>query len=166
MRLTILINGSDPTVSHDYAVLWLDTEEHRWSREAHQGIDLPPWGELHDEDGVTTLCAPSTDAPLCTLRGLHVDRKQRVSAAQGAAAWTALPTRAPTSGFWRLQAVDRQTVRAENSVFGNWPLALSFLSVGIALCRRECGFAGEQFARPFASSLAESGSLNFALYVI
>jgi hypothetical protein len=87
MRLTILINGSDPTVSHDYAVLWLDTDEHRWSREAHQGIDLPPWGELHDDNGVTTLCAPSTDAPLCTLRGLHVDRKQRVSAAQGAAAW-------------------------------------------------------------------------------
>jgi hypothetical protein len=48
-----------------------------------------------------------------------VDRKQRVSAAQGAAAWTALPTRATTSGFWRLQAVDRQQVRAEHSVFGN-----------------------------------------------
>ncbi len=44
MRLTILINGSDPTVNHDYAVLWLDTDEHRWSREAHEGIDLPPWG--------------------------------------------------------------------------------------------------------------------------
>ena len=86
MRLTILINGSDPTVSHDYAVLWLDTDQRRWSREAHQGIDLPPWGELRDEGGVTTLCAPSTDAPLCTLRGLHVDRKQRVSAAQGDAA--------------------------------------------------------------------------------
>jgi hypothetical protein len=104
MRLTILINGSDPTVSHDYAVLWLDTDQHRWSREAHQGIDLPPWGELHDEDGVTTLCAPSNDAPLCTLRGLHVDR---------------MHNRAPTSGFWRLQAVDRQDVHAENSVFGN-----------------------------------------------
>jgi hypothetical protein len=38
MRLTILINGSDPTVNHDYAVLWLDTEQHRWSRESHQGI--------------------------------------------------------------------------------------------------------------------------------
>ncbi|ADG19001.1 hypothetical protein QF000_004440 [Paraburkholderia atlantica] len=119
MRLTILINGSDPTVSHDYAVLWLDTDEHRWSREAHQGIDLPPWGELRDENGVTTLCAPSADAPLCTLRGLHVDRKERVSAAQGAAAWTALRTRKATSGFWRLQAVDRQKTRAENSVFGN-----------------------------------------------
>ena len=119
MRLTILINGSDPTVSHDYAVLWLDTDQRRWSREAHQGIDLPPWGELRDGGGVTTLCAPSTDAPLCTLRGLHVDRKQRVSAAQGDAAWTAVRNRAPTSGFWRLQAVDRQNVRAENSVFGN-----------------------------------------------
>jgi hypothetical protein len=42
-----------------------------------------------------------------------------VSAAQGAAAWTALPTHAQANGFWRLQAVDRQTVRAENSVFGN-----------------------------------------------
>ena len=28
MRLTILINGPDPTVNHDYAVLWLDTKEH------------------------------------------------------------------------------------------------------------------------------------------
>jgi hypothetical protein len=117
MRLTILINGSDPTVSHDYAVLWLDTDERRWSREAHQGIDLPPWGELRDADGVTTLCAPSTDAPLCTLRGLHVDRKQRVSSAEGSAAWTCVPARAPTTGYWRLQAVDRQPVRAEHRVF-------------------------------------------------
>jgi hypothetical protein len=117
MRLTILINGSDPTVNHDYAVLWLDTDEHRWSREAHDGIDLPPWGELLDTDGVTTLCAPSTDVPLCTLRGLHVDRKQHVSSAQGAAHWTGVPARVPAAGYWRLQAVDRQSVRAEHRVF-------------------------------------------------
>jgi hypothetical protein len=100
-------------------VLWLDTDERRWSREAHQGIDLPPWGELRDTDGVTTLCAPSTDAPLCTLRGLHVDRKQRVSSAEGAAAWTCVRARAPATGYWRLQAVDRQPVRAEHRVFDN-----------------------------------------------
>jgi hypothetical protein len=118
MRLTILINGSDPTVNHDYAVLWLDTEERRWSREAHDGIDLPPWGELHDDnDGVTRLCAPSADTPLCTLRGLHVDRRQRVSSAQGFAAWESGRTRVPMSGFWRLQAVDRMPVHAENSLF-------------------------------------------------
>jgi len=90
MRLTILINGSDPTVNHDYAVLWLDTDEHRWSREAHEGIDLPPWGELHDTDGVTKLCDPSTNAPLCTLSGLQVDHKQQIVSAEGAAEWTAL----------------------------------------------------------------------------
>jgi hypothetical protein len=118
MRLTILINGSDPTVNHDYAVLWLDTDEHRWSREAHDGIDLPAWGELRDENGVTKLCAPSADAPLCTLNGLSVDRRQRVSSAQGVAAWSSDRTRAPMSGYWRLQAVDRLPVHAEHSVFG------------------------------------------------
>ncbi|TCG04085.1 hypothetical protein BZM27_43475 [Paraburkholderia steynii] len=118
MRLTILINGSDPTVNHDYAVLCLDTEEHRWSRQAHEGIDLPVWGELHDEGGVTTLCAPSTDTPLCTLSGLHVDRKQSVSSAQGTAAWTSLPRQVSMNGYWRLQAVDRQANHAEHSVFG------------------------------------------------
>jgi hypothetical protein len=117
MRLTILINGSDPTVNHDYAVLWLDTEERRWSREAHDGIDLPPWGELHDEGNVTTLCAPLADAPLCTLSGLHVDRRQRVSSAQGTAAWSSDRTRTPMNGYWRLQAVDRLPVNAEHSVF-------------------------------------------------
>jgi hypothetical protein len=86
MRLTILINGSDPTVNHDYAVLWLDMDERVWSRESHDGIDLPPWGEMCCEDGVTTLCAPSEDVPLCTLRGLHINRHQQVCTAHGTAA--------------------------------------------------------------------------------
>src|ERR1700754_2796881 len=116
MRLTILINGSDPTVNHDYAVLWLDTDEHRWSREAHEGVDFPPWGELRDHDGVTTLCAPSAGAPLCTLRGLHVDRRQRVSSSRGVAAWESERTHEQMSWFWRLQAVDRLPVNAEHSL--------------------------------------------------
>ena len=119
MRLTILINGSDPSVNHDYAVLWLDIEQHRWSREAHQGIDFPAWGEVRDVDGVTMLCAPRDDEPLCTLRGLHVDRKLRVSAAQGSAAWSSSPAHVPMRGYWRLQAVDRQPVHAEHGVFDN-----------------------------------------------
>jgi hypothetical protein len=39
MRLSILINCSDPTVSHDYAVLWLDIVEQAWSRQLCNGID-------------------------------------------------------------------------------------------------------------------------------
>lgn len=117
MRLTILINGSDPTVNHDYAVLWLDTDQQRWSRESHDGIELPAWGELRDTGGVTALCAPSADEPLCTLRGLHVDRHQHVTSSQGDAVWSCVPSRSPTAGFWRLQAVDRQPVKAEYALF-------------------------------------------------
>lgn len=117
MRLTILINGPDPTVNHDYAVLWLDTDQQRWSRESHAGIDLPEWGEMHDSGGVTALCAPLADQPLCTLRGLHVNRRQEISTAQGDATWSCEVSHAPMEGQWRLQAVDRQTVHAENALF-------------------------------------------------
>ena len=117
MRLTILINGSDPTVNHDYAVLWLDTDERRWSREAHEGIDLPRWGELHDTDGIINICAPSTSDPLCTLSGLQVDGKQQIAAAEGTAKWIASSAGKHAVGYWRLQAIDRQTIRAEDRVF-------------------------------------------------
>jgi hypothetical protein len=72
---------------------------------------------MHDENGVTTLCAPSEEVPLCTLRGLSVDRHQHVSTAHGTAAWASSAKHVPMDGFWRLQAVDRQSVAAENSVF-------------------------------------------------
>ncbi|MGN6231140.1 MAG: DUF3564 family protein [Trinickia sp.] len=115
MRLTILINGSDPTVNHDYAVLWLDTDERVWSRESHDGIDLPPWGELRDEGGVTQLCAPTEERPLCTLCGLHVER-DLLTAAQGGAQWSC-GTVGGGDGFWRLQAVEKMTPPPEHSVF-------------------------------------------------
>ncbi|HTH73815.1 MAG TPA: DUF3564 domain-containing protein [Trinickia sp.] len=116
MRLTILINGSDPTVNHDYAVLWLDTEERVWSRESHDGIDLPPWGELRNEGGVTQLCAPTADQPLCILRGLRVERDSP-TAAQGGAQWASSGKRTQIDGVWRLQAVEKQAVRPEHSIF-------------------------------------------------
>ena len=117
MRLTILINGSDPTVNHDYAVLWLDTDQHRWSRESHEGIDLPKWGEMRDTNGVTSLCAPLDSAPLCTLSGLHVNRRQEISSSHGDATWSCESSHERMEGKWRLQAVDRQAVQAENALF-------------------------------------------------
>ncbi|CAN7591256.1 DUF3564 domain-containing protein [Trinickia sp. LjRoot230] len=117
MRLTILINGPDPTVNHDYAVLWLDTKERVWSRESHEGIELPPWGEVRDEGGVTKLCGHQTETPVCTLSGLHVDRYERVAAAQGAAEWACASQHSPVGGVWRLQAVEKKSIEPENSVF-------------------------------------------------
>ena len=117
MRLTIFINSSDPKVNHEYAVLWLDTDEHIWSRESHEGIDLPAWGEMHNENGMVTLCAPNKTIPLCTLSGLSIDHHQHIRTAYGAAAWSSLAKHELMDGHWRLQAVDRQAQAAENSMF-------------------------------------------------
>ncbi|MFP3563046.1 DUF3564 family protein [Paraburkholderia sp. SIMBA_030] len=108
MRLSILINCSDPTVSHDYAVLWLDIVEQAWSRQLCNGIELPPFGEIHSTGGLTLLCPPGSEIPLCTLRGLRMDRHQRTSIAEGAATWQSATRRMPVEGCWHLRAVDRQ----------------------------------------------------------
>lgn len=107
MRLSILINCSDPTVSHDYAVLWLDIVELAWSRQLCNGIELPPSGEIHDTGGLTLLCAPDSETPLCTLRGLHMDRYRCTSVVEGTATWQSAIRRMPVEGCWHLQAVER-----------------------------------------------------------
>ncbi|WP_321889481.1 DUF3564 family protein [Paraburkholderia bannensis] len=116
MRLTILINGPDPTVNHDYAVLWLDTDEQRWSREAHSGVDLPEWGEMATAGSRTILAGAGSREPLCVLNNLQVSRHGEVSGADGIASMTQDP-RSKTAWHWRLQAVDRTGARAESALF-------------------------------------------------
>ena len=115
MRLTILINGPDPTVNHDYAVLWLDTGEQLWSREAHAGIDLPEWGEIH-YSGDTTVLSRSAE-PLCVLHGLRLSRREEVSCADGIATLAHEASYAQTAWHWRLQAVDRTRIHADSALF-------------------------------------------------
>ncbi|MBK5124963.1 DUF3564 family protein [Burkholderia sp. R-69980] len=115
MRLTILINGPDPTVNHDYAVLWLDTGEQRWSREAHAGIDLPEWGEIHYSGDATVLSRSAE--PLCVLHGLRVSRRDEVSCADGIATLSPEALYARIAWHWRLQAVDRTRIHADSALF-------------------------------------------------
>ncbi|MEX3922083.1 DUF3564 family protein [Paraburkholderia sp. BR10872] len=118
MRLTILINGPDPTVNHDYAVLWLDLDEQRWSREAHCGLALPEWGVLRQTGASTLLCSSSPEEPVCSLVGLAPDRHNEVESAEGVAAFPAevLPGH-HADWHWRLQAVDRSRIRAASAFF-------------------------------------------------
>jgi len=118
MRLTVLINGPDPPANHKYAVLWLDTVQQRWSRESHTAFDLPEWGELSVVGGAATLRAPGSPTRLCTLRGLGVDRYEKVSSAQGEVTWPEGASQAASTWLWHLQAVDRAPFRAENPLFG------------------------------------------------
>ena len=117
MRLTILINSPERTVDPDFALVWLDTREKRWSRESHYGVDLPTWGEIRESDGQTVLCAPASDRPLCTISGLTLTRLQEVSTTQGTAIWPSSELQAQGPGHWRLQAVDRESIHAADSLF-------------------------------------------------
>jgi hypothetical protein len=117
MRLTVLVNGSDPLAREDYAVLWLDIDERVWSRESHSGIDLPSWGTLRDDEGTMLLCGPEENAPLCTLHGLSFGRGVRAAIQQGAAAWISTKSGTLADGRWHLQAIDRQMEPAEHSEF-------------------------------------------------
>jgi hypothetical protein len=117
MRLTILINGSDPAVNHEFALVWIDLDQQRWSRESHEGVDLPSWGEVRAEGDETVLCAPQTDAPLCVMRGLSLSKRQEILLRHGDASWSDNGACTETAWQWRLQAVDRKSVCAANSLF-------------------------------------------------
>lgn len=77
MRLTIRINGSESATRHAFAVLWVDTDEGLWSREAHQGMDLPTCGKVRDVEGAMALCAADSGNAVCQLKGLSFDATQR-----------------------------------------------------------------------------------------
>ncbi|AOJ78087.1 DUF3564 family protein [Burkholderia ubonensis] len=109
MRLTIRINGSEAATRQSFAVLWVDTDEGLWSREAHQGIDLPTWGKVKDVEGAMALCAADSGKAVCKLQGLSFDATQRE---QGTAVLAG-----EHEGAWRLQAVDRSTAEPEYREF-------------------------------------------------
>ncbi|BCQ57256.1 DUF3564 family protein [Burkholderia gladioli] len=117
MRLTIRINASSQPTSRQasYAVLWVDTDEQLWSREAHQGIDLPQWGKVKHVEGAVALCAADGDEALCRLQGLSIDRVMGVAADAGQG--TALLGSSSSDGAWHLQAVDRCATQSENLGF-------------------------------------------------
>ncbi|WP_323121343.1 DUF3564 family protein [Burkholderia alba] len=115
MRLTIRINGSSPSTQQSFAVLWLDTEEQLWSREAHQGINLPTWGKVKDVEGAIALCAADSGEALCQLQGLSFEKVgPTVDAGHGD---VVLGDKRYAEGAWRLQAVDACSLQPETRGF-------------------------------------------------
>jgi hypothetical protein len=116
MRLTIRINSNDSATRQSYAVLWVDTDEGLWSREAHQGIDLPTWGKVKDVEGAMALCAADSGQAVCRLQGLSFAATQR-SAGSRRDQGTAVIAGRHTRSAWRLQAVDTCTKAPEYEEF-------------------------------------------------
>lgn len=115
MRLTIRINESNQAAQQNFAVLWLDTEQRLWSREAHQGIDLPTWGQVKNVEGAVALCSADSGEALCRLDGLALEKAGAPAAAMEHG--TAVLGPHICNGDWRVQAIDLCSLPPEHQEF-------------------------------------------------
>ncbi|WP_309249665.1 DUF3564 family protein [Paraburkholderia sp. CNPSo 3274] len=70
MRITLHLDTFDRIDPNAYAILWLDNETYRWSREGHAGLQLPEWGMLRVETRSALVCDQHDARPLFILEGL------------------------------------------------------------------------------------------------
>ena len=73
MRLTLHLDTFDRLNPMAFVILWINKETRQWSREGHQGLDLPEWGALHVDCGNTLVCGPHDSTPFCVLEGLDLN---------------------------------------------------------------------------------------------
>jgi len=128
MRITIKLDAFDHAAESAFAVLWIDREGGRWSREGHDRVELPAWGRWESTFDGTLLCDPDTSAPLLMLHGLALQAATGAMSAlketqRGPAEY--MPARGPNTtaahdaGHWHIQCIDRETTVAEHELFSD-----------------------------------------------
>jgi hypothetical protein len=119
MRVTVKLDSFDHAGSSAYAVLWLDRETRRWSREGHDTIELPSWGMLRSAADGTGICGAERDWTILLLKGLTLESAGPLEGAQGKAEYRAEEAAALEVGRWHVQCVDRDAIQAEHEVFAD-----------------------------------------------
>ncbi|AFI70286.1 Protein of uncharacterised function (DUF3564) [Burkholderia pseudomallei] len=118
MRITVHLDTFASTDPAAYAILWIDTTEHRWSREGHAGVELPAWGNVVCRGGTTRVTGADDPHSLCVLEGLDLGAKQGPFEGEtGAAHWYPHAHRAPVVGAWHVQCIDETVAPAEHELF-------------------------------------------------
>jgi hypothetical protein len=118
MRITIHLDTFDRVDPCAYAILWLDKESHKWSREGHMGLNLPEWGTYNADRADTLICGPHGARPLCVLEGLELDRHDGPFEGEtGRAEWHRGEGLAPELGHWHVQYIDDACVEPEHGLF-------------------------------------------------
>jgi hypothetical protein len=118
MRLTLHLDTFDRLNPMEFVILWLDKETRQWSREGHQGLDLPEWGALHVDCGNTLVCGPHDSTPFCVLEGHDLNAPGGPFEGEtGRAQWCVSEGRALMSVHWHVQCIDTEFLDAESSIF-------------------------------------------------
>jgi len=118
MRITVKLDGFEGAQSAAFAILWLDKETRRWSREGHQAVEVPDWGGLRSGKNGTMICGQKVGDPICVLERLDVDALDGLSEGlAGRVLWYADGAATKSTGRWHVQCIDREQIKAEHGVF-------------------------------------------------
>ncbi len=118
MRLTVHLDTFDRVNPTAFAILWLDKDTRRWSREGHMGLDLPEWGSLHMDGGNALVCKPDDASPYCILEGLDLNAGPGPFEGEtGRAQWCSNEGGTRMSGHWHVQCVDNDRAEPEHGIF-------------------------------------------------
>ncbi|SAK60435.1 hypothetical protein AWB76_02906 [Caballeronia temeraria] len=128
MRITIKLDTFARPAGSAYAVLWLDLESGRWSREAHECIELPTWGTWERVQGGLLLRGLAAGSPVVMLDGLKIegqDSLQPATSQRGHAEFygpgESIEAAELYRGVWHIQCIDRENCVAEHEIFSDEP---------------------------------------------
>jgi hypothetical protein len=120
MRVTLHLDTFECAEPSVYAILWLDRDARKWSREGHAVIDLPEWGTLALSKDGTRIQDPLGRDVCCELKGLDLLAADGpFEGESGPVLWHRHGARAPIAGQWHVQWVDDTESAAEHSVFAD-----------------------------------------------
>ncbi len=118
MRITVHLDTFDRIDPCAYAILWLDKESRKWSREGHAILNLPEWGKWMAVSAGSSICGPHDAQPLCLLEGLVLDvRPGPFEGEAGRAQWYNAEGAQIATGHWHVQCIDEELAQAECGVF-------------------------------------------------
>lgn len=120
MRITVHLDAFDCADPATYAILWLDKDTRKWSREGHAGMNLPEWGALEYADGSTRIMSAGHPHPLCVLDGLDLGSAAGPFEGEtGDVHWYRHAHHATVHGQWHVQWVDETESHPEQGVFAD-----------------------------------------------
>ncbi len=124
MRVTLHLDTFECPEASVYAILWLDRDARKWSREGHAGIDLPAWGALVLSKGCTRVVGGADGRVCCELSGLDLlPTDGPFEGESGVAVWYPHADRAPVVGQWHVQWIDDSDGVPEHGVFADDEIA-------------------------------------------
>ncbi|MCP3710056.1 DUF3564 domain-containing protein [Paraburkholderia sp. CNPSo 3274] len=120
MRVTVHLDSFDQLDPSACAIVWIDTEAKKWSREGHAGVSLSEWGQCRPSPGGTSLLACEDRREVCTLDGLNLGSSDGPFEGEcGDVHWRARMSAGPLGARWHVQCVDESAREPEDGLFAD-----------------------------------------------